>query len=145
MALRYINIARTRSTGLEAETDARLTSSLRLKLAYAYTSAEDATTGAELLRIPRHSGAASLFWNEGKWGAALSLRAESSQADVDRDGFTRLRRPSFAVADLSGSYRLSDQLTLTARVENLTDKRYEESFGFNEAGRAGCGGVRLRN
>lgn len=143
VALRYINIARTRSSGLEAEGDARLTSSLRLKLAYALTDAEDATTGAELLRTPRHSGSATLFWTEGKWGAALAARAESSQADVDRDGFTRLRRRGFLTADLSGSYRLSDGLTLTARIENLADKRYEESFGFNEPGRSVYVGVRI--
>jgi vitamin B12 transporter len=143
VALRYINIARTRSTGLEAETDARLTETLRLKLSYAETDAIDATTGRDLLRVPRQSGAASLFWTEHRWGAAFTVRAESSQADVDRDGFTQLRRPGFAVADVSGSYRLSDQITLTARVENLTDKRYEESFGFNEASRAVFVGVRV--
>jgi vitamin B12 transporter len=142
--LRYINIARSRSKGLEAEGDARLTESLRLKLAYAWTEAIDASTGVELLRVPRQSGAASLFWTEGRWGAALAARMESSQADVARNGFTRVRRPGFAVADLSGSYRLSDQLTLTARVENLSDKRYEESFGFNESGRALYVGIRIK-
>jgi vitamin B12 transporter len=75
----------------------------------------------------------------------LTVRAESSQADVDRDGFTPVRRPGFAVADLAGSWRLSDQLTLTARVDNLTDKRYEESFGFNEERRAVFVGVRVRD
>ncbi|THD77995.1 MAG: TonB-dependent receptor [Phenylobacterium sp.] len=143
--LRYINIARTRSNGAEAEADARLTGDLRLKLAYAWTDAIDATTGAALLRVPKQSGAASLFWDHGRWGAALTVKAESSQPDVDRDGFTPVTRPGFAVADLAGSYRLNDQLTLTARVENLTDKRYEESFGFNEPGRAVYVGVRLRD
>lgn len=142
--LRYINIARTRSDGVEAEADARLTGSLRLKLAYAWTKAVDAATGAELLRVPRHSGAASLFWSRDPWGAALTVRAQTSQADVARNGFTRIRRPGFAVADLAGSYRLNDQLTLTARIENLTDKRYEENFGFNEPGRAVYVGVRFR-
>jgi vitamin B12 transporter len=143
VALRYINIARTRSTGVEAEADAKLTETLRIKLAYAETDAIDATTGRDLLRVPRQSGAASLFWTDKRWGAALTLRAESSQADVARDGFTPIRRAGFAVGDVSGSYRLSDQLTLTARVENLTDRRYEESFGFNESGRAVFVGVRV--
>ena len=47
--------------------------------------------------------------------------------------------------DLAGSYGLNDRLTLTARVENLTDKRYEESFGFGEPGRAVYVGVRLKD
>jgi vitamin B12 transporter len=141
---RYVNIARTRSSGLEAEADARLSSSLHLKLAYAWTKAIDAATGADLLRVPRQSGSASLFWDRHRWGAALTVRAESSQADVDRDGFSPIRRKGFAVADLAGSYRLTDALTLTARAENLTDKRYEETFGFKEPGRAVYVGVRYR-
>jgi vitamin B12 transporter len=143
--LRYINIARTRSKGLEAEADAKLTEALQLKLAYAWTEAIDAVTGRDLLRVPRQSGAASLFWTRDRWGAALTVRAESSQADVARDGFSPVRRPGFAVADVSGSFRLNEQITLTARVENLTDKRYEESFGFNESGRAAYLGVRLKD
>jgi vitamin B12 transporter len=143
VGLRYINIARTRSEGVEAEADARLSQAWRLKLGYSLTDAIDETTGAQLLRVPRHSGSAALFYDHDRWNAAFTVRAESSQADVARDGFTPQRRPGFATADLAGAYKVNDQLTLTARVENLTDKRYEESLGFNESGRAIYVGVRL--
>jgi len=141
--LRYINIARTRSTGVEAEADARLNQAWRLKLAYAWTEAVDATTETQLLRTPRHSGSAALFYNEGPWSGALTVRAESSQADVARDGFTPARRPAFAVADLAGAYQVNKQIAVTARIENLADTRYEESLGFNEAGRMVWIGLRL--
>jgi vitamin B12 transporter len=144
VGLRYINIARTRSDGVEAEADARLSQAWRLKLAYSWTDATDLTTGAQLLRVPKHSGSAALFYDRGPWNAALTIRAESSQADVARDGFTPQRRPGFATADLAGAYSVNEQITLTARVENLTDKRYEESLGFNEAGRAIYVGFKLR-
>ena len=145
LGLRYVNIARTRSEGLEAEADARLTDHLRLKLAYALTDAVDASTGARLLRVPRHTGSVALFWDRGRWEAALTVRGESGQPDVDRDGFSPVTRPGFATADLAGSYRLTDQVTLTARIENLTDKRYEQSFGFAEPGRAAYVGFRLKD
>jgi vitamin B12 transporter len=143
VGLRYINIAQTRSNGLEAETDARLGDAWRLKLAYALTDAIDETTGTQLLRVPKHSGSAALFYDRGRWNGALTVRAESSQADVARDGFTPARRPGFVTADLAGAYRLNEAITLTARIENLADERYEESLGFNEAGRAVYLGVRL--
>jgi vitamin B12 transporter len=144
--LRYVNIARTRSEGVEAEADARLGPAWRLKLAYALTDAIDETTGQQLLRVPRHTGSAALFYDEGgRWNGAFTIRAESSQADVARDGFTPQRRPGFATADLAGAYKVNDQLTLTARIENLADKRYEETLGFNESGRAVYVGVRLRD
>lgn len=145
VGLRYVNIARTRSNGLEVEADARLSPALRLKLAYAFTDAVDASTGARLLRVPRHIGSAALFWDSGPWEGALTVRGESSQPDVDRDGFSPVRRPGFVTADLAGSYRLNGQVTLTARIENLTDKRYEQSFGFKEPGRAVYVGVRVKD
>ncbi|MDE2487581.1 MAG: TonB-dependent receptor [Alphaproteobacteria bacterium] len=145
LGLRYVNLARTRSNGLEAEADARLTPELRLKLAYALTEAVDAASGERLLRVPRHTGSAALFWDRGPWQAALTVRGESSQPDVGRDGYSPVTRPGFIVADLAGSYRLTDHVTLTARIENLTDKHYEESFGFAEPGRAAYLGVRLRD
>jgi vitamin B12 transporter len=143
--LRYVNIARTRSNGAEAEADARLTPRLRLKLTYAWIDAIDASSGERLLRVPHATGAASLLWDDGPWGAALTVRGETSQPDVDRDGFSPVTRPGFVTADLAGSYRLNDEVTLTGRIENLTDKRYEQSFGFSEPGRAIYVGVRLRD
>lgn len=141
---RYINIAKTSSSGLEAEFSARLSDTLRLKLAYAWLDAIDRSTGQSLLRVPDHSGSAALFWNQGPWSGALTLRGETSQSDRARDGFSPARRPGFVTADVSGAYALSDRLSLTARIENLTDKRYEESFGYREPGVAGYVGVRFR-
>jgi vitamin B12 transporter len=141
---RYINIARTRSTGLEAEGEAQITGTLRLKLAYAWMDAIDASTGASLLRVPDHSGAATLFWEDQAWSATFTLRGESSQSDTARDGFSRVSREGFWTADLAGAYALNDQVSFTARIENLADEKYQETFGYGEPGRALYVGVRLR-
>ena len=145
VGLRYVNIAKTSSAGLEAEFDAQITDTLRLKLAYAWLDAIDRSTDRSLLRVPDHSGSAALFWNRGPWDAAFTVRGESSQSDTDRDGFSRTVRKGFVTADVAGAYALNDQFSLTARVENLADKRYEETFGYREPGIAGYVGVRFRN
>jgi vitamin B12 transporter len=145
VASRYVNVARTRSTGAEAEAEAQLTAALRLKLAYAYTHAIDAATGRALPRAPERTGSAALFWDQGPWQATLTARAESSQADTALDGFSRTTRKGFATADLAGAYRVNAHVTLTARVENLADERYQEVFGYGEPGRAAYVGVRLRD
>jgi vitamin B12 transporter len=142
---RYVNIARTRSEGLEAEADAVLTAALRLRLAYAWTDAVDRSTDASLIRVPDHTGAATLVWQGDRLSGAFTVRAESSQSDTARDGFSRVTRKGFAVADLAGAYALTDRLSLTARLENLADRRYAESFGYGEPGRALYLGFRLRN
>ncbi|HEY8573861.1 TonB-dependent receptor plug domain-containing protein [Phenylobacterium sp.] len=145
VGLRYVNIARTRSEGLEAEADLQLTEGLRLKLAYARTDVVDASTNQSLIRVPDHSGAASLFWTGERLAASVTVRAESSQTDTDVDGFSRVVRDGFAVADLAASWSVSDRVSLTARLENLTDERYSETYGYGEPGRALYVGLRLRN
>lgn len=140
---RYENVARTRGEGVEAEALVTLAEGLRAKLAYAVTEAEDAATGLTLLRTPRRSGAAALLWDGGRWSGSLTARAESAQADTDLDGFSRIRRKGFVVADVAGAYRLSPAIALTARVENIGDRRYQETFGYGEPGRAVYVGVRF--
>ena len=141
VASRYINIAKTSSSGVEAEFDARLSDTLRLKLGYAWLDAIDRSTNRSLLRVTDHSGSAALFWTQGPWTGAFTARGESSQSDTARNGFSRAVRKGFVTADVAGSYALNDQLTLTARVENLTDKRYSEVLGYGEPGLAGYVGV----
>jgi vitamin B12 transporter len=75
----------------------------------------------------------------------VTVRAESSQSDTARDGFSRTARKGFVTADVAGAYALNDHVSLTARVENVTDKRFEEVFGYREPGIAAYVGVRLRN
>jgi vitamin B12 transporter len=144
VASRYINIAKTSSQGLEAEVDAKLSDAVRLKLGYAYLDAIDRATRLSLLRVPDHSGSAALFWTQGPWTAAVTARAESSQSDTARDGFSRAVRKGFVTADVAGSYALSERFSLTARVENVTDKRFEEVLGYREPGIAAYVGFRFR-
>ena len=145
VASRYINIAKTSSSGLEAEFEAQISDSLRLKLGYAWLDAIDRSTNRSLLRVPDHSGSAALFWTQGAWTAAVTARGESSQSDTARNGFSRAVRGGFVTADLAASYALSAQVTLTTRVENLADRRYSEVLGYGEAGRTVFVGVKLRN
>lgn len=141
---RYENLSRTRGEGVEAEALLGLTDALRLKLAYARTEAEDAATGVTLLRTPKSSGAAALLWSQDRWSGSLTARGESSQTDTDLDGFSRVRRKGFVVADVAGAYKVTEAVEVTARVENLGDRRYQETFGYGEPGRAVYVGVRFR-
>ncbi|MFA7263969.1 MAG: TonB-dependent receptor [Caulobacter sp.] len=142
---RYVNIDRTKTTGVEVELDAELTDRFTLKAAYAFTDAIDDSTGAELIRAPEQSGTLSLLWTGDRLKAALTLRAEGEQADADPSTFAPARRDGFAVADLAAGWALTDSLDLTARVVNLTDETYQQSLGYGEAGRGVFVGFRLRN
>lgn len=134
----YVNIARTRSDGVELEGRALLGGGLDLTLAYAWTDATDRTTGARLLRVPEHAGSATLGWSSERLSGALTVRAEGDQPDAGGV------RKAFVTAGLSGSWVVTPAVSLTARVDNLADTHFQQVFGYGEPGRSGYVGIRLR-
>ncbi len=138
----YINIDETRTDGIELEGRADLGSGFDLTLAYAWTDARDESDGARLLRVPEHAGSATLGWSGERLSGALTVRAEGDQDDSD-NGVIAVRE-GFVTANLNGAYQLTDQVALTARIENLADERYQQVLGYGEPGRSGYVGIRLR-
>lgn len=143
VGLRYINIARVKSRGLEASAHAALGAGFALQLAYALTDAVDDSTGARLVRVPVTTASGVLFYAQGAWSGALTVRGESSQSDVDVNS-APTRRKGFVVADLAGAYTLNERVSFTARIENLGGRHYQEVAGYGEPGRAVYVGLRLR-
>lgn len=138
----YENIASTSTDGIEADLRAELGAGFSLKAGYAFTDAVDNSTGLRLLRAPEHTGSVSLFWTEGRFDAALTVRAESEQSDIV--GFGTGERPGFATADLAAGLELTERVKLTARIENLGDAHYQEAAGYGQPGLSGYVGIRLR-
>lgn len=134
----YVNTRRTRSQGLELEGQMVLARGFDLKLSHAWTDAVDEATGAAVLRVPRQAGSATLGWQGQRLSGALTVRTESDMPDSagTRDGFT--------VAHVSAAYDLNARVTLTGRIGNLTDRRYQQLLGYGEPGRTAYLGIRLR-
>ncbi|RZJ24591.1 MAG: TonB-dependent receptor, partial [Brevundimonas sp.] len=134
----YINVAETATDGVELEGRALLGGGFDLGLAYAWTDARDETTDARLLRVPEQSGSVTLGWTGDRLSGALTVRAEGDQDDSGGV------REGFVTANINAAYRLTDHVTLTARVENLADEHYQQVLGYGEPGRSGYVGIRLR-
>jgi vitamin B12 transporter len=134
----YVNIAETRTDGVEVEGRAALPAGFDLSLAYAWTDAVDATDGSRLLRVPEHSGSVTLGWNGNRLSGALTVRGEGDMGDAggERDGFV--------TANVNAAWALNEQVSLTARIENLADEHYQRLLGYGEPGRSGYVGIRLR-
>jgi len=140
----YVNISRTLTTGVETEARAEITDELSVRAEYAYADAVDRSTGARLVRVPEHTGSASLDWRGERLRGDLTVRAQGKQADADPDTFAPTTRKGYVVADLAGSYQLQPGLELTARVENIADRRYQQVLGYGEPGRTVYVGFRIR-
>lgn len=134
----YVNIDETRTDGVELEGRAALGGGFDLSLAYAWTDAEDVGAGAPVLRVPEHAGSATLAWTGERLTAALTVRAEGDMPDSGGE------REGFVTANLNATWRLTERVELTGRIENLADETYEQLLGYGEPGRSGFVGVRLR-
>ncbi|MES2833544.1 MAG: TonB-dependent receptor [Pseudomonadota bacterium] len=134
----YVNLAETRTDGVELEGRAVLGGGFDLSASYAWTDAVDEGAGTPILRVPEHAGSATLGWSGERLSAALTVRAEGDMPD---SGGTR---DGFVTANLNAAYDLNEHVTLTLRAENLADETYQQLLGYGEPGRSAYAGIRLR-
>ena len=156
----YSNLTRARSYGYQGELSGVLPGGLTGSLSYTQTIARVAAVppgyagsqhpGDALLRRPSHSGTASLLyahWDE--WTAGLSAQYVGRRPDMDFAQFPSptVTLPAYTKLGLSGSarvFRTDDaSVSLTARVDNVLDRRYQDVLHFPAPGRAILVGLRL--
>ena len=121
-----------------------------LRVDYTYTDAENATTGAQLLRRPEDSFAVTGTWRPteiASLSATWRYVGERLDATYDDAGFYASgsgQTPSYDTVDLTGTLDVHDRLQLVLGVRNLLDETYEPVAGFAGAPRAVTFGLRLR-
>ena len=59
-------------------------------------------------------------------------------------GSDLVKLPDYSVVNLTAQHRITDQLTLTARVLNLFDEEYQEVLGYDAAPRTVYAGLNMR-
>lgn len=148
----FENIGRTTRQGIEASADVHL-GALRLSVNYVFTDAVfgDAITlnsednpradqngqihvvpGDRLPGIPANTLAVSADYAvDPTWSLGLSSRyADGQFLRGDESNLNAKTRP-YVVLDFYARCRVSDRLELFARLENLTDEKYETFGGFS--------------
>jgi outer membrane receptor protein involved in Fe transport len=124
------NLGRTRSRGIEIESEGRLGEHWMISGGYLFADATvlkfPANTALEGLRIPqvaRHQLTFQLRYNNpALFNFGLQARASSAQFDDDQNRF-RLGR--YFTLDALASRRITRNLDLFLAVENLLNQRYE--------------------
>ncbi len=146
------NLGRTRSRGLEVESDFDLARHWRITAGYLLADAtvrrapQDARLeGLWLPQVPRHQFTLQTVYSHPKYAtAALQFRATGRQFDDDQN---RLPLGSFAVIDVTVARPLGRHFEAFVAVQNLLDERFVvgrtplETLGMPRMVR---GGVRLR-
>ncbi|MCG7626719.1 TonB-dependent receptor [Epibacterium sp. MM17-32] len=141
-----VNIPGTsKSRGFELETSFAVLDWLDLSGAYSYTDAETAT-GAVQVRRPEHelrlSVAAQAYAGRGTVNLDVRHVSGNHGRQFFATGTPTAELPSFTVVDLATTYDLTANAQLTARVTNLLDEDYQESWGYFANGREVFVGVR---
>lgn len=139
--------------GVEVTTDARLTDNLNLSASYTWLDAtQPDATGDQIMEVRRPRNTASINLNyaflDDRANANLNASFTGKQSD---DSFlpvfpftqTRVKLGSYTLVNLTGSYKITDKLSLYGRVENLLDKDYEDVFSFQTPGVSGIVGLNM--
>ena len=146
------NLGRTRSRGIEVETDLKLGMDWHLTAGYLLsdTAVRQAPQDVRLIglwipQVPRHQFTLQTVYSNARYvTAALQFRATGHQFDDDQNRFVL---DSFAVVDLLAERQLHRSIDAFIAVQNVLDQRYAvgrtplETIG---APRLVRGGLRVR-
>lgn len=138
------NIAESKSRGVELNTSYNLNNT-GFDLKYTYNEASD-KSGNALVRRPSDKFNFSVEQKiNAKFILGLNGMAISSRYDLDFNAYPaeRVRLEGYTLFNLFASYQLSNNFTLTGRIENLFDKEYIEVYTFNTASRAIYAGLKI--
>ncbi len=135
--------------GVEFEFDWHTTENFTMRGSYTYIDSTftDLTRDLDEIRRPRHVAALIGNYQRSKVNLNLSINYNGDQLDDFFPPFPRLPERvmlgSYTLVNLSGSYQISENVRLTARLENTLDESYEEVYGFSSPGFSAYGGVSL--
>lgn len=142
----FVNIGESRVQGIEAAVNWQIGWGLALRGEYTYMDGELTRserpehpvfgTHQPLIRRPKHAGAASAEYRGERLHVSVSGLFVGPRADSDFTGLGLTRSPGYARVDLAASYRLPltwrivKGVELFGRIQNLLDRRYEETLGY---------------
>ena len=137
------NIGSALTAGVEVSGQVELDPDTFLTASYTNTKTRDNGTRDELLRRPRHKFDATLsrFLHDDQAQISINLRYVGARDDIGAAGRTTLSE--YCLLNASAWWQVSKNVRLFARVDNITDRQYEDVFGFNTADISAYGGVTI--
>jgi vitamin B12 transporter len=144
-SVNYVNVGDATARGLELVATTGVGRFLTLEASYGLLRARDRSTRQRLQRRPGHTATLQAALDlAGRGSVILAGRLTGDRGDLDFSSFpaTTVTLPAYAVVDASAAYRITRPrgglpgLSLSGRVANLLDSRYQEVVGFPAPGRA---------
>jgi vitamin B12 transporter len=136
--------------GVETFVELKLPAGLSVDAAYTYLDGTDGIPATQTLRRAKNIASVNVNWSapHDRLRVNLGVRYNGSQLDnafPPAPPYVVLQRlPAYTVVNMNAEYKLTDQITLFARADNLFDERYEELWSYVAPGRTVFGGVKAR-
>jgi vitamin B12 transporter len=140
-----VNVGHATTYGVESFVAYKPWDVLSLRVDYTYTMARDDATGEALSRRPKHKASFNATWQVTEH-ASLSgtVLYTGPWIDSNRSGtMAGLVASRYTLVNLAGAYDLGHGVTAFARIDNLTDRRYQDPIGFLHQGLGVFGGVKV--
>lgn len=141
-------VGTSRRRGVEIAARVEPVDGLTIGGSYTWLNASDPNGQIEIRR-PRHEGGLNVAYAFMGGDAVITADGRFVIGNFDSDftaasfGAARTRLDDYFLLDLAGSYKVSDLIQVTMRIENVTNTDYQELDGFGTRGITGYGGVRL--
>ncbi len=119
--------------GVEMAFSLKPIKTLEIKTALTLTNAKDCPHHQTAPFIPTFKGAGEIHWQA---RSDLSFFVQGYGVTARKNNQPRKRLSPYGVIHLGGTYDIHQHVALFGRIENLTNKRYEEVFGYGTRGRA---------
>jgi outer membrane cobalamin receptor len=142
--LSVLNLQSATNTGVEADFSGDWQDRLFYRIAYTYLQAEDADSGARLLRRPKHALGFDVhapFGNRLTLGLGGQLIAD--RLDIDPASYQTIPGDSYFLGRAYASLRVTERCEAQVSVENLFDEPYDVIAGFPGRGTGVFGGFKL--
>lgn len=99
------------------------------------------------IRRPEQQGSLDASWRIGGGPVQLNLGVSynGDTWDTDFGTFLRTRLAPYTLVRFGAAWKVTDQVEVYGRVENVLDEKYQEQIGFNAAPQAAYVGVRFRD
>lgn len=101
---------------------------------YDYQKAENDKTKQILAHHPKHRGLIYVGYQQPKFDIRAEAQYASKTTSPNFDTNLAEKLDGYTLINLSGNYYISPNLTLSSRLDNLTDKTYETIYGYRQKG-----------
>ena len=122
------------SKGVELEVAGHITEDVKMQAGYTYLEMEDKEGEDARTFIPRNTLKLLLTWDP-SWQKNLSMGLSARwQDDIHYDSsYGRIEQDSYALVGGFISYDFTDSLSVSANLDNITDKEYYSSVKYEQA------------